>query len=125
MERRSFTLDVQLPSIDEFADRFPQYGNFAKNEGRFLFEKLVSPECYIRARVATELDLPAVAGIAKISYQVVREQSSLEWRGFLKQFIGAVVCSLMEANGFEKTGIKKSVSDPNFTKAEFYRELAS
>jgi hypothetical protein len=123
METQTFSLDVQLPSIEEFTEHFPQYGKFAKNEGRFLFDAIISTESFIRAKIATELGLPAVAGIARLSYQAVAEQSSLEWRGFLKQFIGAAVCVLMEANGFEKTGQKKSVSAPNFTKAEFYRLL--
>ena len=124
METKTFMLDAQLPSVDEFAERFPQYGNFAKREGRFLFDILVTPESFVRAKFATELGLPAVTGIAQISYHTVVEQSSLEWRGFLKQFIGAVVCVLMESNGFEKTGQKKSVSVPNFTKAEFYQPLS-
>ena len=39
---------------------------------------------------------------------------------FDKQFIGAVVCSLMEANGYEKTGKKRSIPHNAFTKGEVY-----
>jgi hypothetical protein len=82
----------------------------------------MSHGCYNRARVATtDLDLPAVAGVAKLCYRTVIEQNSLEWNGFLKQFIGAVVCTLMEANGFEKTGTKRAIPHREFTKGEFYR----
>ncbi len=122
MKTKNYTLPVNLPSIDEFAVRFPQYGNFANNNGRFLYQRIVSPDCFNNARVATlELNLPAVAGIANICYQTVLEQATIEWRGFVKQFIGAVVCKLMEDNGFTKTGIKKSVPHSKFTKGEFYQ----
>jgi hypothetical protein len=121
MKTESFELPVRLLSVDEFAARFPQYGQFARTDGQFLFELLMSPASYDQARVATShLDLPAVAGVAKICYQAVQAQTVVEWRGFLKQFIGAVVCALMEANGFEKTGTKKAVPHPAFTKGEFY-----
>jgi len=113
------------PGVTENApicERFPQYGNYAKTEGRFLYERIVSPDCYNSARVATrDLDLPTVAGIAKVCYKTVLDQGTLEWRGFIKQFIGAVVCKLMEENGFVKTGVKKSVPHPNFTKGEVYQ----
>ena len=121
MKTKEFTIPVNIPSIDEFAERFPQYGNFAKNEGNILFKRITTPDCYINARVVTlELKLPAVAGIAKICYQTVVEQTTLEWRGFIKQFTGAVVCKLMEDNGFRKTGLKKSVPHPKFTRGEVY-----
>ncbi len=122
MTTRNFTLPVNLPSVEEFAERFPQYGEYAKHEANFLFERIVTPECYNNARVATLVfGLPAIAGIAEISYQTVLEHGTIEWRGFLKQFIGAVVCKLMEDNGFSKTGTKKSVPHPMFTKGEFYK----
>lgn len=121
METRPFTLLVNLPTVDEFEERFPQYGNYARNEANFLFERIVSPESFIYAKVATQLELPAVAGIADDCYKLVIENGTIEWRGFTKQFIGAVVCKLMEDNGFKKTEIKKSVPHPMFTKGEFYQ----
>lgn len=126
METKDFTLTVNLPTLEEFGERFPQYGNYATNEGRFLFEKIVSPDSFNNARVVTlNLNLPAVAGIAETCYQSVLEHGTLEWRGFVKQFIGAVVCKLMEDNGFEKTGVKKSVPHPQFTKAEVYQLIVA
>lgn len=122
MTSEYFILSVNLPAPEEFGERFPQYGNYANNEGRFLYERIVSPDCFNSARVATiDLNLPAVAGIADVCYQTVMEQGTLEWRGFVKQFIGAIVCKLMEDNGFEKTGVKKSVPHPKFTKGEVYQ----
>ncbi len=122
MKTKTFTLSVNLPSVEEFAERFPQYGDYAKHEGNFLFERIVTPDCYNNARVATlVLKLPAVAGVAEICYQTVLENGTIEWRGFVKQFIGAVVCKLMEDNGFSKTGVKKSVPHAKFTKGEVYQ----
>jgi len=121
METEIYTISVNLPTLEEFGKRFPQYGRYARNDGRFIFERIVSPESFISARVATlDLELPAVAGIADICYQLVKDQRTIEWRGFIKQFIGAVVCKLMEDNGFVKTGRKKSVPHSNFTKGEVY-----
>lgn len=124
MQTKTYSLPVNLPTVEEFAERFPQYGNFARNEGRFLFETIVSPESFNNAQVVTiGLNLPAVAGIAEICYQTVSNHDSIRWeerKGFLKQYIGAVVCKLMEVNGFEKTGVKKSVPHRNFTKGEVY-----
>ncbi len=122
MITKTYTLSVNLPSVDEFAERFPQYGIFAKQTGKFLFERIVTPDCYNNARIATlELKLPAVAGIAEICYQTVKENDTIDWNGFVKQFIGAVVCKLMEDNGFKKTGTKKSIPHGGFTKGEFYQ----
>jgi len=39
---------------------------------------------------------------------------------FDKQFIGGVVCSLMEANGYQKTGTKRATPNKAFSKGEFY-----
>jgi hypothetical protein len=122
MKTTTFTLSVNLPSVEEFAERFPQYGGYAKDKGKFLFKRIVTSDCYNNARVATLVfKLPAVAGIAEICYQTVSEDATIEWSGFVKQFIGAVVCKLMEDNGFEKTDTKKSVPHPKFTKGEFYK----
>jgi len=122
MKTKTFTLSVNLPSVEEFAERFPTYGNYAKGDGNFLFERIVAPDCYNNAKVATLVfELPAVAGVAEICYQTVSEHATIEWRGFVKQFIGAVVCKLMEDNGFEKTGTKKSVPHAKFNKGEFYK----
>ncbi len=123
METRSLTIFVNIPTVDEFGERFPQYRNYARNEANFLFEQIASPESFIYAKVATQLELPAVAGIADVCYKLVIENGTIEWRDFTKQFIGAVVCKLMEDNGFKKTAIKKSVPHHEFTKGEFYQSV--
>jgi len=37
-----------------------------------------------------------------------------------KQFVGTVICTVMEMNGFKKTGRKQSFSNGLFKKAEIY-----
>ena len=115
----------QLPTVTEFATRFPRYGNFAANEGKFLFDLLMTPESFIAAEVATaELDRPAVAGVAKRIRQAVRlipaNQRPRKW-GALKQFCGAVICTLMEVNNYRKTGLKRAVGVRGFNRGEVYR----
>jgi hypothetical protein len=62
----SYTVACQIPTLVEFAARYPRYGNFAANEGRFLFDLLMTPDSFFAAEVATvDLDRPAIAGVAK------------------------------------------------------------
>jgi hypothetical protein len=122
MDTRTIEYRVNIPSVAEFAERYPQYGPLARNDFHFLFELLMSPDAFVRARVATlDFELPAVAGIAATCYNAVQEQQTPQWNGLLKQFVGAVLCSLMMANGFEKTGTKRAIPHHGFTKGEFYR----
>ena len=120
MKTLSIDLVAQIPDLDDFEKRFPQYGPFARNNGNFIFNIVMSPLSFFRLKVATELNLPAVSGVANPCYNATSEQNVIPFDGFLKQFIGALVCTIMEANGYEKSGRKKSVPHHAFTKGEFY-----
>jgi hypothetical protein len=85
----------------------------------------MSVKSFIKAEVFTELGLPAVTGVAERCYSVAKDEEEIKWRGYLKQFIGAVVCALMEANNYSKTGNKASVPHHAFTKGEVYKLLGS
>ena len=122
MKEQSFSLNVQIPEIADFEARFPQYGPFAKKDGHFMFDIVMTPLSFLRCRFATELNLPAVAGIAEISFNATSQQGTIQFDGFLKQFVGALVCTLMEANGFTKSGKKKSIPHHAYTKGEFYQK---
>lgn len=122
MPSKDFVFTVNLPTIEEFGERFPQYKGYAMNEGRFLYEIIISPESFIHARAITLiLELPALTAIAEACQKAVLSRGSLDNWDFQKQFIGAVVCKLMEANGFEKKGQKKSVPIDHFTRGEVYQ----
>jgi hypothetical protein len=126
MRSETLCLSANIPSLEEFAARFPQYGHFAREGGRFLFDVVMSPASYDYARAATLVfDLPAVAGVAKACTEAFSQQTAVEWRDFIKQYIGALVCSLMEANGFVKTGEKRAIPYPGFTKGEVYRLIGA
>ena len=49
------------------------------------------------------------------------KSENLKADSFTKQFIGSVICALMEANGYKKTGTKKSVPHELFSTGEFYK----
>jgi len=124
MEYRSVTISANFPSIDDFAKGYPQYGPLAKGDGYFIFETIMTPINFLSAKVYTELGFPAVAGVAERCFKAVENQDTIEWGGYLKQFIGAVVCTLMEANDYKKTGKKKSVPHHAFTKGEVYKLIS-
>ena len=122
MEAKNISMYFYIPSVDEFAEQFPQYGKFAKGDGLELFKKIACTETMIFMQVVTiALDLPAVAGVAKNCFVFVMIGKKLEWTNFVKQFIGAVVCTMMEANGFEKTGKRKAVPLKMMTKGVMFR----
>lgn len=107
-------------SLTDFASSYPQYKTLALGTGRFLFDLLTSPVAHTKAKVATlDLDLPAVAGVAKDVVAACAEHG-VELDSFRKQFVGAVVCFSMERNGFKKTNTKRAIPHPAFKKGEFY-----
>ncbi len=120
MRTKQLTLTANFPSLAEFAERFPQYGPFAREEGRFLFDLIMTVENYNRMQVLTEASFPAVAGVAEICYEEINRVGSVQISGYIKQFIGAVICCLMEFNNYKKTGIKRAVPHAKFTKGEVY-----
>lgn len=123
MQTQSYSILVNIPTVQEFAAKYKQYGPLAKGSANFLFEVLVSPESFVRAKIATELGHPAIDGVAEMAFQAVANQSELVWDARIKQFCGAVVSCLMEANGYRKSGERKNVRHHAFSKGEFYIKL--
>ncbi len=120
MRSQTYSLQVNVPTVEEFSAKYKQYGPLANGPGNFLFHVLVSPESFVRAKMATELGYPAIDGAAEAAFQAVANQDAIVWDARLKQFCGAVLCFLMEANGYIKSGNRKSVRHPEFSKGEFY-----
>ena len=121
MPAKKATFMFNVPTPDEFAGQFPQYGPRARDEGKEFFEIVMRPESFLRAVVVTDvLELPAVAGIAK----QCSEMKNKKLADIDKQFVGALVCSLMKTNGYRKKGLKRSIPHPNWSKGEVY-ELKS
>jgi hypothetical protein len=122
MTTSEFSFSASIPSLEDFGGRFPQYKPYAVGEGETLFKLLMRPESLNSAIEATKLGLPAVTGIAEISIQEIKRLGRKP-TPFDKQFIGGVICSLMEANGYQKTGTKRAISHEAFSKGEFYEAL--
>lgn len=121
METTRYCLDINVPSVDDFSTRYPQYGSFASGRGAKLFEFLVRPENIVRAMVITDFGHPAVAGVAGHLVEFVDSGAAgVLLDDYSKQFVGATMCSIMESNGYKKTGKKKAVQHPQFTRGEVY-----
>ena len=114
------SVSVVVPTPVDLAKSYPQYGPFANGDGRFLFDLITSPAAHMKAQIATlDFELPAVAGVAKdVATACAEKGRPLD--PFTKQFVGAVVCVSMEHNGYEKTGQKRAIPHPGFSKGEFY-----
>jgi hypothetical protein len=116
MKQVNFNLKVNIPELKEFQKQYPQYSNIAENEGNDLFKLIRTSNSFLTSKILTDNNLPAVLGVAEICYKTRKKNLN----DFTKQFIGASVCALMTANGYIKTGTKKSVRHPAFKKGEFY-----
>lgn len=122
MKKQIYKKEVKIPSIEEFSIQYPQYSNFAKAEGNVVFSKLMTPRAFIRGLVCTIIELPAVTGIAKLIVEDISPLKGKPGFNFSKQYIGALMCSLMEANGYSKSGKKRAIPRSLFTKGEVYKK---
>jgi hypothetical protein len=119
METKEYRVQVICPSVDDFAKHYPQYAPFANSTGKNIFSLITKPESFMRLAIATDLGFAAVNGVAKLC-SMQMEKSGRVLDNFTKQFIGAVVCCMMECNNFKKTGKKKSIHHADFSKGEVY-----
>jgi hypothetical protein len=121
MHEQTISYSIQLPSIDDFLAKYPRYTKLVDTEGTFLFDLIMQPEVFLQASVLADFNSPSVLAVAELCRQAVEENSGpLTLDSFTKQFIGAAICTLMEANGYQKSGTKKSVPHPSFSIGEFY-----
>ena len=119
MEDRKFEVIVTLLSIDDFLEKYPRFSSFAHGSGKVLFDSIMQEASFIATSVLADFGYPSVLGVADQCDEIINK-TELDAGSFTKQFIGSVVCALMEANGYEKTGSKKSVPHRLFTSGEFY-----
>lgn len=110
----------------QFSQTHPSFASTIDGMPFDSWGALNTPEAFTKMKVATEdLELPALAGILKSVSQYILGAPA-EKQDAIKRAYGALVCVIMEANGYRKTGIKKAVPPIPvriFSKAEFY-ELA-
>lgn len=120
MKTKSYSKEINIPDIKEFTVAYPQFAGLAKGEGKFLFDIVMKPETFIQAMVLTEYGMPAVTSVAELCYNEAKKRKGFKFTGRMKQFIGAMIASLMAANGYLKTGRKKSIIHRAYTRGEFY-----
>lgn len=119
MEKRVMEVSANCPDVEDFAVKYRQYGPYAQGEGEYLFKMLTSVESFVRMKISTELNFPAITGIAEMAHQEC-VSNSIEFTPRVKQFLGAVTCMMMEKNGYKKTNKKKTIPHALFTKGEVY-----
>lgn len=121
MDSTMYEIKVFLPSVEEFGQRFPQYGPRAADAGRELFDLVMRAETFVDADALTRvLRLPAVTAVSSLAGEVLQRDLT----GTDRQFLGALTCALMEANGYEKTGQKRAIPHPDWNRGEVYRRAS-
>lgn len=120
MKTKTYSKDINIPELKDFSATYPQFAGLAASDGKFLFDIIMKPETFIQAMIITEYGMPAVTSVAGLCYNEARKRNSFKFTGRVKQFIGAMIASLMVANGYSKTGRKKSIIHRAYTRGEFY-----
>jgi hypothetical protein len=120
MKTRTYSKKIDIPDLKEFSTTYPQFAGLAVGEGNFLFNIVMKPETFIQAMVLTEYGMPAVTSVAELCFNEAKKNKGFVLSARVKQFIGAMIASLMTANGYNKTGRKKSIVHRAYTRGEFY-----
>lgn len=96
--------------METFAKTHPsQFNELSANSFDFL-GFINTEESFTNMRVVTDaLELPAVSGVVKSCAEAILATTPNIKRSSLKRSIGALVCAVMEANGYAKTGIQRAV----------------
>ncbi|WP_152666180.1 hypothetical protein [Pseudomonas abietaniphila] len=96
--------------MESFAKTHPSQFNELNAHAFNFIDFINSKESFTNMRVVTDaLELPAVAGIVKFCAEAILATTPTVKRSSLKRSIGALVCAVMEANGYAKTGIQRAV----------------
>ena len=120
MKTKTYSKEIRIPELKEFSAAYPQFAGLATGEGKFLFDIVMKSETFIQAMILTEYGMPAVTSVAELCYNEAKKRRNFKFTSRVKQFIGAMVSSLMIANGYLKTGRKKSIIHRAYTRGEFY-----
>lgn len=123
MRTVQFVKDVRIPDGHEFAAKYNKYTTLQNSQlGNDIYAAMTESDSVIAMMIASNLKLTAVDAIAeKVSQVVKRHGKDLKKEASVKQFIGALACSIMEANGYTIDRQQQNVKHPNFTVAKTYR----
>jgi hypothetical protein len=119
MNKIKFNKEINILSKNDFLEERPQFKATLDSQiGTKLFDFTIQKEIIMDLIYFSKLtNSPAVEGVVN-SLKAIGI-NSLENRE--KQFFGALVCEILEVNGFEKTGKKSTVKSGIFTTGEVYR----
>jgi hypothetical protein len=120
MKTKTYSKLIKIPELKDLTAAYPQFAGLAKGEGKFLFDIVMKPETFIQGMVLTEYGMPAVTSVAELCFNEAKKRRGFKFSGRMKQFIGAMIALLMTANGYRKTGRKKSIIHRAYTRGEFY-----
>lgn len=120
MENLLFEKTVTIWNVDEFLGKYPRFKEILNGDGRQIFDEILKPDVFVSASVLADKGYPSVLAVAEQSTSIIAKYESSGSASFCKQFIGSVICVLMEANGYKKTGKKKSVPHKSFSTGECY-----
>ncbi len=107
-------MPLNYPAFNEASvvDFQAKYRNFAQLINRTdlqLWTTLNNEAAFSHMRSATVCwGYPAVAGITFLIAPILEKVEAADV-DYVKKGTGAMVCSIMEANGYQKTGVKKAV----------------
>lgn len=125
MDRATFSLDVQIPSLNDFCALHPNLAAIASREGHPFFREIMTAGSFVACASVTDLlHLPAVAGVAARLEKVATERGK-PMTDQEKQFVGNVVADIMEANGYERTEKSGRVGVLPFNRGKIFRRTKS
>ncbi len=120
MKKKTYSKEIFIPELKGICSDIPAIRRAGNGEGKFLFDIVMKSETFIQAMILTEYGMPAVTSVAELCYNEARKKKGFQFTGRVKQFIGAMIASLMSVNGYKKTGRKKSIIHRAYTRGEFY-----
>jgi hypothetical protein len=123
--KHNFNLDIEKDFKAKYTAHIKRFDSV---EGKLLLAIITDPIMVLSMMIVSdELKLPAVSIIAGVCHDALKAIGK-ELDDNTKRFIGALVCSVLEANGYQKKVRdnrydKRAVSHPAFTIAQVYERI--
>lgn len=122
MEVMSLSYDVNKPEILDYEKLFHTRRCNSSNKIK-LFDLITSPDTIHRAIVfVQEKGGSPIPVFENRLNKAINNGELLPLSWHEKQFFGTVVCTVMESNGFERTGKKQKFTKGIFKTGEIYKQ---
>lgn len=125
MKTQDLHLEIHFPEPEDFLKTYPHYRKFLAGPGDELFAEIMRPGVYLQAKAAADFGYPSAWAAAELTSRFMDKHGISHQDRTTKTCVGAVICALMTANGYRKTGVKKSVPHPAISTAEVYTAHAT